>query len=72
MSTRIQLRRDTSANWATNNPVLANGEPGYDTTTGKIKIGDGTTAWSSLAYTLTGPQGPHMDGGLHSFLLMGA
>tara|TARA_R110002153_G_scaffold141189_2_gene292180 strand:+ start:284 stop:502 length:219 start_codon:yes stop_codon:yes gene_type:complete len=72
MSTRIQLRRDTAANWGSNNTILANGEPGYDTTNNKIKIGDGTTAWSSLAYTLTGPEGPHADGVLHSFLLMGA
>jgi hypothetical protein len=31
MTTRIKLRRDTAANWASANPVLALGEPGYDT-----------------------------------------
>ena len=46
----IKLRRDTGANWASVNPVLANGEPGYNTTTNQIKMGDGTTAWSSLPY----------------------
>lgn len=48
--TKITQRRDTSANWRTNNPVLAAGEIGYDTTNNKIKIGDGTTAWNSLEY----------------------
>lgn len=46
---RLQLRRDTAANWTSANPVLAIGEIGYETDTGKFKIGDGSTAWSSLA-----------------------
>lgn len=50
MTTRIKLRRDTAANWDTANPVLALGEPGYDTTNNKIKVGDGTTAWQDLSY----------------------
>lgn len=41
-------RRDTAANWASGNPILASGEWGYDTTNGIIKMGDGATAWSSL------------------------
>ncbi len=48
MAIRIQLRRDTSANWASVDPVLAEGEPGLDTDTGELKFGDGSTAWSSL------------------------
>ena len=50
MATRIQIRRDTSTNWAANNPVLALGEPGYETDTFIIKYGDGSTAWNSLPY----------------------
>lgn len=46
----IQLRRDTAANWTSVNPVLAAGEPGLETDTGKTKYGDGTTAWNSLSY----------------------
>jgi hypothetical protein len=46
----IQLRKDTSANWGSVNPVLLKGEPGFETDTGKLKIGDGTTAWSALGY----------------------
>ena len=47
---RFQLRRDTAANWTSNNPTLAAGEAGFETDTNKLKIGDGTTAWTSLAY----------------------
>jgi microcystin-dependent protein len=46
----IQLRRDTSANWGTANPVLLKGEPGFETDTGRLKVGDGATAWNVLAY----------------------
>lgn len=48
--TRIQLRRDTAANWASNNPTPFQGEPCYETDTGKLKIGDGSTAYNNLAY----------------------
>lgn len=50
MADIIQLRRDTKANWATTNPVLALGEPGLETDTRKVKYGDGTTAWNNLPY----------------------
>jgi hypothetical protein len=49
VSTQILLRRGSSADWAAANPVLATGEPGYDTTTGTFKVGDGVTAWALLA-----------------------
>lgn len=45
----IQYRRGTAAQWAAADPVLAAGEPGYETDTGVFKIGDGATAWSSLS-----------------------
>jgi hypothetical protein len=50
MANKIQLRRDTTANWTSSNPTLSQGEIGYELTTGKIKIGTGTTAWNSLDY----------------------
>lgn len=50
MATQIKLRRDTYQNWFDNNPVLGLAEPGFDTTNKKLKIGDGVTAWNSLAY----------------------
>ena len=50
MADQIQLRRDTAANWTSANPTLAQGEIGIETDTLKIKVGDGSTAWSSLSY----------------------
>jgi len=54
MASRIQLRRDTSANWTSANPILAQGEMGLETDTLKLKFGDGSTAWTSLDYYSTG------------------
>jgi len=47
---RIQFKRATASSWSTNNPVLFAGEIGYETNTGKLKVGDGTTVWNSLSY----------------------
>jgi hypothetical protein len=59
MAYRIQIRRDTSSNWTSNNPILLSGEFGYEYNTGYAKIGDGQTAWTSLDYFGgTGPSGP--------------
>ena len=49
MANRIQLRRDTTANWNNIDPVLADGEPGYDIVTNEIRIGNGSDAWSELS-----------------------
>jgi hypothetical protein len=50
---RIVIRRDTAANWTAANPVLLQGEWGFETDAGKLKIGDGATAWSALSYFST-------------------
>jgi hypothetical protein len=51
MSTvRIQVRRGTASDWTTANPTLAAGEVGFDTTSNKMKVGDGSTTWSTLPY----------------------
>ena len=50
--TQIQIRRGTAAQWTSANPTLASGEWGFETDTKKGKIGDGATAWNSLAYVL--------------------
>ena len=52
MATRMQQRRGTAAQWTAANPILAAGEIGYETDTGKFKIGDGTNTWSLLKYFL--------------------
>lgn len=48
--TTFQLKRGTSDAWSRNNPVLKQGEPGYELDTGKLKIGNGITSWNNLAY----------------------
>ena len=50
MSVKIQLKRTTASAWTSLNPTLDNGEFGYETDTAKFKIGNGSTAWTSLAY----------------------
>ena len=50
MAVRIQNKSDTAANWTSNDPVLLAAEIGVETDTLKFKIGDGSTAWTSLAY----------------------
>jgi hypothetical protein len=52
--TQIQVRRGTASQWTSTNPTLAAGEWGYESDTGKVKIGNGSTAWNSLAYTGAG------------------
>ncbi len=48
----IRHREDTAGNWTSNNPTPASGELCYETDTKKLKIGDGSTAWTSLAYSV--------------------
>lgn len=50
MATRMQQRRGTAAQWTAANPVLAAGEIGFETDTNQFKIGDGSSAWSTLPY----------------------
>lgn len=50
MADKFQFKRGTAAEWAAANPILSSGEPGVETDTKKMKIGDGVTAWTSLAY----------------------
>ena len=62
MADRIQLRRDTAANWTSVNPVLTQGELGIETDTRKLKVGDGSTAWTGLGYLIdTGDYLVHND-----------
>ena len=53
MATKIQLRRDAAADWTSNNPTLSEGEFGWESDTNRFKIGDGSTAWTSLSYSDT-------------------
>ena len=53
MPTKIQLRRDTAADWTSNNPTLAAGEFGWESDTNRFKIGTGSANWTSLEYADT-------------------
>lgn len=53
MPKTLQIKRDTLAGWTLKNPVLADGELAYEKDTGKIKIGNGSTAWTGLRYLPT-------------------
>ena len=58
MAIRIQIRRDTAANWTSANPVLRAGEFGVETDTLKFKIGNGTSTWTQItSYANVTPTG---------------
>ena len=72
MSTIIQYRRDTAANWTSANPTLLAGEVGYETDTAKLKVGDGSTAWTALAYYSAGAhKTTHQNGGADEITVAG-
>ena len=50
MPVSIRIRRDTLQAWELNDPVLFSGELALDTTSKKIKVGDGFTEWTNLNY----------------------
>lgn len=54
MAVRIQFRRGISTEWSSVNPVLAEGELGFESDTKVIKFGDGITAWNSLPVAAAG------------------
>jgi hypothetical protein len=50
VATRIQIRRDSLANWTSNDPILSNGEISFVTDLNRIKVGDGVSNWLDLGY----------------------
>lgn len=71
MSTRMKQRRGTADQWTSINnnqgPILEAGEIGYESDTGKFKIGDGANFWISLPYFLDESDLP---GSLDEYLLI--
>jgi hypothetical protein len=51
---QIQIRRGTAAEWTAANSILAAGELAVESDTNKMKVGNGSTAWTSLAYAPIG------------------
>ncbi len=52
----FKFRRDMSWDWTSRNPILSEGEPGVETDTGRLKIGDGLKNWEDLKLL------PHLKG----------
>lgn len=50
MAVNIQIRRDTKTGWELANPILLDGEWGFETDTKQRKVGDGLTPWNDLPY----------------------
>ena len=50
MLTRMQQRRGTASQWASDNPILGAGEIGFEIDNSRFKIGDGVNTWSALDY----------------------
>lgn len=69
---KIQHRRGTTSQWSDANPTLAAGEVGLDTDLMKIKVGDGTTAWSSLAFAKVGTADKIRASGVERTIFVGA
>jgi len=63
MATQIQLRRDTAANWTSEDPTLAAGEVGIETDASPIafKIGNGSTVWTTLPYYASPTSGASIE-----------
>lgn len=58
----IQIRRGAAASWTSTNPTLSAGEWGLETDTGRYKLGDGITAWTSLKYSSLLPNSNDLAG----------
>lgn len=66
MPIQIQLRRGSSSEWASTNPIIAEGEVVLETDTGKFKVGNGISQYTDLPYGgISGPDGS----GIHPFFL---
>ncbi len=50
MAVKLQFRRDTAANWESENTILSEGELGLDTTNERFKIGNGVDGWNQIDF----------------------
>lgn len=62
VQTLIQVRRGTASEWTSVDPTLSAGEWGLETDTGRYKIGNGLTAWTSLPYSSLLPKNTDITG----------
>jgi len=50
ISARLTVRKGTRTQWQLTNSTLLDGEPGWETDTRMLKIGDGVLPWNQLPY----------------------
>ena len=61
----IQFRKGDQATWTSVNPILGSGEAGYETDTGRLKIGNGNSLWNNLNYSHIIPSGLISSSGIN-------
>ena len=54
----IRIRRGLANEWLYDNPILLEGEIGYEIDSNRFKVGDGVNDWVNLPYGAEGPEGP--------------
>lgn len=52
MLVRLRVRRSTTAEWEADDPILLEGEVGYDTVERLFKVGDGVNHWTDLPFSV--------------------
>ena len=50
MAIRMQQRRGTAEQWTSANPILSEGEIGFEIDNNQFKLGDGVNRWDDLSY----------------------
>ncbi len=65
---QYKFKRGTAERWLEVDPVLAAGEPGYESDTGKFKMGNGISKWSGLPYFTPRGAGVPDDGSAASLI----
>lgn len=59
--TIFKFKRGNAATWTKLNPILEDGEPGFELDTGKLKIGNNITPWNELPYLAGGSYDVDVD-----------
>ena len=59
VNVQMQIRRDTAANWQSNNTLLLDGEWGYVKDTNIFKIGNGSTQFNFLPEAVLSSNGSY-------------
>jgi hypothetical protein len=76
MAKRILIRRDSTLNWETLNPILSNAELGIEILNDgkrKVKVGTGNSTWTNLPYLIDNPiSETELNNHIDSYIVHGA